>query len=300
MKITLRKFSLTLSLLLPFGLPAIAAFAQEQPPEAQKGDEEEADEEEEDDEDPAQQFFSQFRGFGRRNANEKSAPAVKSAFREIVSPVSRSIALVFSNDEPKALGTVISADGYILTKASELHGGVRCRFKDGRELPATLIGIHDEHDLAMLKVEAADLTPVDWKQDTLPTLGSFLVTVGLADEPEAIGVVSATTRKIAGLPGILGVNLEEGDGGPRIAQVLPKSGAEKAGLLANDIVIKVNDKEVKTREEMISYVRTFRAGTTLMLKIKRDGQEKEFKATLGSPTAIPALSRRVSAGRTRR
>ena len=102
---------------------------------------------------------------------------------------------MFTGDEPAALGTVISADGYILTKASELHGGARCRFKDGRELPATLVGIHDEHDLAMLKVDAGDLVPVDWKADALPALGSFLVTVGLADEPEAIGVVSATTRK---------------------------------------------------------------------------------------------------------
>src|SRR5690606_6072143 len=102
MKITLRKFSLSLALLLPFGVPPIATFAQEQPPEAQNGNDEEAGDEEEaedEDENPARDFFQQFRGFGRRNANEKSAPAVKSAFREIVSPVSKSIALVFSNDE---------------------------------------------------------------------------------------------------------------------------------------------------------------------------------------------------------
>jgi serine protease Do len=295
MKFTLRKYSLALALLLPFGVPA-AIFAQDQAPEEEYGEEFESDdpelddeEAEEEDDNPARQFFRQFRGFGRRSENEKTAPAVKAAFREIASPASRSTALIFAGDEPSALGTVVSADGYILTKASELHDALRARFKDGREFPATLVGIHDEHDLAMLKVDADDLTPVAWNKDVLPSLGTFLVTVGLADEPEAIGVVSAITRKINGLPGILGVNLEEGDGGPRIAQVLPKSGAEKAGLLANDIVLKVNDKEVKTREEMITFVRTFRAGNTLTLKIRRGSEEKEIRATLGSPTSIPAL-----------
>jgi serine protease Do len=290
MKISLKKLSLAIALLFSFVVP-LTTFAQEQPPEAQSGDDQSEEEENEGEEDdnPARQFFRQFRGFGRRNDNEKSSSTVRSAFREITSPASRGTALIFASDEPSALGTIVAADGYILTKASELRGELRARFKDGRELPATLIGIHDEHDLAMLKVEASDLIPVDWNKDSLPTLGTFLVTVGLADEPEAIGVVSATTRKIAGMPGILGVNLEEGDGGPRIAQVLPKSGAEKAGLLADDIVLKVNEKEVKTREEMINYVRTFRAGNTLTLKIRRGGEEKEIRATLGSPASIPAL-----------
>lgn len=293
MKIMFRKYSLALALLLPLGFP-VAAFAQDQAPEDygeefESDDPELEDEEAEEDDDTAGQFFRQFRTFGRRSENEKNAPAVKSAFREVVSPASRSTALIFAGGEPKALGTIISADGYILTKASELRSDVRARFKDGREFPATLVGIHDEHDLAMLKVDAADLTPVAWNKDVLPTLGTWLVTVGLADDPEAIGVVSATTRKIAGTPGILGVNLEEGDGGPRIAQVLPKSGAERAGLLANDVVLKVNEKEVKTREEMINFVRTFRAGNTLTLKIRRGSDEKEIRATLGTPMSIPAL-----------
>ena len=60
--------------------------------------------------------------------------------------------MIFSGDKPKALGTVVAAEGYILTKASELEDDLSCRLKDGRHLNAEMVGVHEEHDLALLKI----------------------------------------------------------------------------------------------------------------------------------------------------
>ena len=52
--------------------------------------------------------------------------------------------------ERRHLGTVVSSDGYILTKASELYGRISCRFADGRTLPASMRKTSREHDLTLL------------------------------------------------------------------------------------------------------------------------------------------------------
>jgi len=46
----------------------------------------------------------------------------------------------------------VASDGYILTKASELAEKVLVRLRDGRELPAKVVGVAEDYDLAMLKV----------------------------------------------------------------------------------------------------------------------------------------------------
>ena len=65
------------------------------------------------------------------------------------------------------LGTVVDADGGILTKASELEKDKRivCRLSDGRDLPAEVVATDEATDLALLKVEAKDLTPLEWRAD---------------------------------------------------------------------------------------------------------------------------------------
>ncbi len=64
---------------------------------------------------------------------------------------------VLSDNKQRALGTIVGSDGRILTKASELDGGISCRLADGRVLPATIEKVWREHDLAALKVNARRL-----------------------------------------------------------------------------------------------------------------------------------------------
>lgn len=237
--------------------------------------------------DLAQRWLNRVRNLGRRNANEKSHENILAAFLEISMPASSSTALVFSGDEPAALGTVVSKDGYILTKASELDQDISCRLRDGRHLPAKIIGVHADNDLAMLKIEAGDLTPVTWNESDPPAVGSWLITTGIEDQPLAIGVASVAARRIRGTPGVLGVSLEDGDGGAKIAEVMKKSAAEKAGVKDNDVVLSVNGKETKGREDLVNNIRKHKPGDTVKLKIRRGEEELELSATLGSSFPRP-------------
>lgn len=78
----------------------------------------------------------------------------------------------------------------------------------------------------------------------------------------------------------IGVEMGLRDGYVRVLRLLPDNPAKKAGVLAGDILYKVDDKEVYTwSTEDIANVLRGAAGTTVKLTIVRDGEEKSFELT---------------------
>ncbi|MFM2479279.1 Do family serine endopeptidase [Celerinatantimonas sp. MCCC 1A17872] len=71
--------------------------------------------------------------------------------------------------------------------------------------------------------------------------------------------------------------------GAFVNQVMPKSGAEKAGLKPGDIIISLDGKPIHNFSELRARVATKGSGTTIELGIIRDGHEKHVKATLQKP-----------------
>jgi serine protease Do len=212
----------------------------------------------------------------------KNHTVIKAAFREVVSDASRGAVQVLADDKVVALGTVVSSDGYILTKASELDGKIVCKLGDEKRYKARLIGVHDDTDLALLKIDANNLVPVRWSTQSAPAVGSLLATAGVANNALAIGVVSVGPRKIPAPSGVLGVAVGQADVGPRIDQVLDGTSAAKAGLRVNDIITRINDREVKTREALITTVGGFRPGDRVQLKVRRGDEVLDISTTLGS------------------
>ncbi len=198
---------------------------------------------------------------------------------------------VLTDGKEVALGTIVGADGWILTKASELKGTAVCKLKDGTALEAKVIGIHEQYDLALLKVEAKNLKPVVWGRSEEARPGHWVAAPGNGGNPVAIGVISVAARKVTirDLPltnaGYLGVGLEAAEEkdptkGAKITQVMAKSAAEKAGLKVNDIVIAVGEKTIPDHETMIEIIQRFKPGESVVLKVFRDGKQVELKATL--------------------
>lgn len=68
--------------------------------------------------------------------------------------------------------------------------------------------------------------------------------------------------------------------GAFVSQVLPKSAAEKSGLKAGDIIISVNNKNIRTFSELRAKVATLGAGKTITLGIIRDGKEEKYTVVL--------------------
>src|SRR5690606_29707456 len=115
---------------------------------------------------------------------------------------------VRSGKKDLALGGVVGANGWIVTKASELKGDLVARFHDGKELPAEVIGVDRQLDLAVLKVDAKGLSVLNRKRDADADVGEWVATVSTRRDPIAVGVVSVDTRRIRRQPGTLGVQLE--------------------------------------------------------------------------------------------
>lgn len=92
--------------------------------------------------------------------------------------------------------------------------------------------------------------------------------------------------------GISGRNIDEKTAtkynlviGIYVVSVEQYSAAEKAGLQTGDVIIKVDDKEVKTMDELNEIKNTHKIGDQLTLTINRDGKEKQIVLTLGESNA---------------
>jgi serine protease Do len=220
----------------------------------------------------------------------KTNTQVLTAFKSVVDGPSKSTVEVICKDKSVALGTIVSEDGFILTKASQLVEDPSCYLKDGRKLSAKVVGVHDAYDLALLKIDAVNLKPVTWRSSKEVAVGSWAITPKLGELPAAIGVVSVGSRTVTArdLPrptnmkgGYLGVSLAPSEDGIRITQVMPDTAAAKAKLESDDIILAVDGVEFEDVEKLIEMIQSKMPGDTVTFRIKREEEEKDYKVTLG-------------------
>jgi S1-C subfamily serine protease len=64
--------------------------------------------------------------------------------------------------------------------------------------------------------------------------------------------------------------------------VTENSPAEKAGLKKGDIIIKFDGKTIENIEEFMEGLSGHKPGDSVEIAVKREGEEKSLKATLGT------------------
>jgi len=203
------------------------------------------------------------------------APAVKNAYASTVE--------MWCQGKQVALGTVLDDEGHILSKASELQTEVHCRFPDGDEVRAKLLAIDRTYDLALLHVERDELTPAVWAEQDLTDIGRWVITTGIDEIPLAVGVSSVEKISIArpGDRGELGVNLDESEKRPTIANVTPFSSAARCGLKVGDVILQMADRVVDSPESWNHSLRRYHPGDTFFLRVLRDNKDYlNFQVTL--------------------
>lgn len=232
----------------------------------------------------------------RSGPNERNNDEVRQAFREATQPYARSTVRILGDDKPIALGTIVTANGLIVTKASQLKGRIEVRLHDGTLLRATKVGEDKESDFAVLRVEATALTPVRWRTaDVVPT-GNLVAAVGEAGEALAVGTVTSEPRqfRVTERPAApatqpyLGVQVEEVKDGLRLRSITSGSAAEKAGLKVGDIVRRVGEAMIKAPDDLRNAISKRKIGEPLPLLIRRGTAEEEFSPLLGKMDATAA------------
>ena len=226
------------------------------------------------------------------NVPGRESDEIKKVFGSIVAEARRSTVRVRCDGRDVALGTIVGPDGWIVTKASELKGKIICRMGDGKELEAKWVGLSQPFDLAMLKIEAADLPTVDWGRQQ-PGVGQWLAAAGLADDPVSVGVLSVPPRRIPPMSGVLGVALKTDppEGPPRIDKVYPNSPAERAGIKEGDVITHVDGKSMATANALIEAIRGHRIGENVRLNVRRGEQVLAIPVKL-STLDTPGTQRR--------
>lgn len=108
-------------------------------------------------------------------------------------------------DVPPARGTgsgfIVSPDGYILTNAHVVANTaeVTVRLTDRREFPAKVVGTDARTDIAVLKIDARDLSTVQLGDSNGLRPGQWVLAIGSPfglDNSATAGIVSATSRAV--------------------------------------------------------------------------------------------------------
>jgi serine protease Do len=208
----------------------------------------------------------------------KSGAETLLAFESISRATRNSVVKLDLNGGTIALAAVIDAGGLAVTKASEIkEGKLTAWLASGKEVDARLLAKDEENDLALVQVNTKKLKPIQWATEEA-SVGQWVVTSGIAETPQAVGIVSVPPRNIPPPRAYLGVVLDFQSPDATLAQIMPGLGAEAAGLKPGDRILAVNDSPVKEGQELVKRLRKFREGQSVSLRVQRG--EEEFDVTI--------------------
>ena len=269
-------------------------------------------------------------------------------------------------------GFVLTKDGYIVTNYHVVKDAdtVRVTMYNGDEYDAKYVGGDEDYDIAVIKVEAADLQPVTLGNSDNLNVGDHVLAVGnplgeltfsmsggmvscvnrainvdgtpfnmiqtdasinpgnsggplFNQYGEVVGIVSAkyssySSESVEGLGFAIPINdviamiqdiMTNGyvtnkpylgiTGGTMTSQMAAQyrydvtegvfvysveegSAAAQAGLKMGDVILKVDDTEIESMEDLTAVKKQYSAGDTVSLTIYREGQETTVELTWGS------------------
>jgi C-terminal processing protease CtpA/Prc len=116
--------------------------------------------------------------------------------------------------------------------------------------------------------------------ESLPDIGRHFEGFGECFHGEPQGFLGVRIENIStsDLGAYFGVDRREG---VLVVEVVEDSPAEEAGVLAGDIILKVEGKEVTSADKLVKYIRKYEPGDEVDLTIKRKRRTKTVEVELG-------------------
>jgi len=272
-------------------------------------------------------------------------------------------------------GVIVSRDGYILTNHHVIDGAeqITIETSDNRAFRARLVGSDPPSDLAVLKIEAANLPVLSLANSDEVRVGDVVLAVGnplgvgqtvtqgiisakgratglgdgsfedflQTDAPinrgNSGGALVSTTGELVGINsqilspsggsigigfaipsnmarnvmqqlittgkvrrGVLGIfgqalsaDLAAGFGleqarGALVSEVQPNSPAAAAGVRRGDVIVAIDGSPVADYNSLRNRIASTQPGSTVALRVLRDGREQQLRATLGEREAEAA------------
>jgi S1-C subfamily serine protease len=211
---------------------------------------------------------------------------------DVLSPITQeagksAVWIWFKSKKLLSIGTVVGEGDRVLTKWSEIakykDQALQCVTGTNDAIPATVIAVYEDEDIAVLQLKNKRLKPVVWAVDAKPQLGTFLVAAGPGDSPLNLGVVSVNERSLRAsdqaFAGVL-VKPTKENNGVEVEQVVEKSPVAKAGMLAGDVIRQLDGAAIKGPMEFRSALTRMSPQQRVKFLVLRKGEEITLDVTL--------------------
>ena len=189
------------------------------------------------------------------------------------------------------IGTLIKGTPFIVSKNSMVKQNAVASFGDS-VTKLEVVTRDDENDLVLLKTSTNNPTGID--MDAVgepPSVGSFLITPEMGDDPGLVSVVSSPAfasrkQQSRGFLGVMPADFED-KGGAILKEVTKDGAADRAGLKAGDVVTKLNRTAITTHMDMRRFLGTVDPNSVVVATISRGEEQIEKTIRLG---AFPSFS----------
>jgi serine protease Do len=208
--------------------------------------------------------------------------SILKVFRDVMGEHWESTVRILHEDRQLCLGIVVDKNGWIISKSSEIPDDedITIRFADAGRLVARVVSRRPDVDLVLLKVSRDGLTPIKWDAETKVQVGRFIATTDSKSLPLAVGVVSVNARPIDAVQAVLGIRLDEGTNGVIASRILTNGGANRAGILENDVILAINDQSSSSLRSIQNMISSNRAGDRVKVTLQREGVKLDVVAQL--------------------
>ena len=222
------------------------------------------------------------------SAYRTTGTAVLAAFEPQRKVLQTSSAVLLDGRKEIGYGVVISSEGLILAKASEvdLVVGLSVTVDQTTYRDVKVLAEDPLWDVVLLKIEASGLVPVVFASTSDLAQGTWVVANGATTRTTRralAGIISAKSREIPASGGAaLGVTLKPNSKILEVLEAHEKSGASDAGLKNGDVILSIDGKAVRKIEELGELLRDRKAGSTIQMIIRREGKEISLDVRLSA------------------
>lgn len=195
-------------------------------------------------------------------------------------------AVVYDGRNEISYGAVLTEDGYVLGKWSELKNAkeLKLRIDDTLYPEVTLVSGDAQWDVCLLKIVASGLKPVIYAESGHVEEGSWVIANGATSRSERrpmIGIISAPSREIGAEGGaVLGIEILEKKESLIVGNVPEISGAYKAGIRKDDKILQLADKIVKNRDDVMKFMKEQKVGDKIEVTYERKGKKNKVLVEL--------------------
>lgn len=222
---------------------------------------------------------------------EALAPSAGPGSAGIPPEVARCVVRIEKRDgSVMASGLLVSSDGYVITKSSEISRLEECLFRLADDTVVPVRETRRDAALDLLLAQCVgwkDAPAARWAESRSIALGQWLLAPGQGGEA-CFGVMSAKRRKIGGEGAAIGVFMDEARNlrGVRIIGVGAESPAATAGLRKDDVLVAVAGEVVEARDRVREVISRFQPGEEVEVRYRRGGKESQCIIRLASRSKI--------------